>query len=256
MDEPHDFAPQVYSVSLPVFSGPMDLLLGLIERAELDITTVALAQVTGPFLAYIRGLENFKPEELSGFLSMAARLMVIKSEALLPRPPVREAGEEEPGDDLVRQLMLYKKYKEISGLLRDKDERGSRTFLRLAPPVRVEGKLDLSGLSIQDLVKAYDAILSESTRLTAAIHRIHTPTVSIRQRIDHITDSLRKTGHSTFGRLIQDRQDRAAVIVTFLALLELIKQYVVSAQQEAPFSEIEISPLGDLNAAIEIEFSD
>lgn len=247
---------QPFTVSIPVFSGPLDLLLGLIERAELDITTIALAQVTAPFLAYIRRPDNFKPEELSGFLLIAARLMVIKSEALLPRPPVREAGEEDPGDELIRQLILYKKYKEISEILRDREFGGLRTFLRLAPPLKIEGKLELSGLTFQDLVNAYESITLESTTLGLAISRISTPVVTIRQRISDITDALRKSGRSTFGRLVENQHDRTTVVVTFLALLELVKQYVVYAHQETPFAEIDITPTGDLNADIDLEFAD
>src|SRR5512142_586785 len=93
-----------YQVTTPVYEGPLDLLLQLIERAELDITRLALAQVTDQYLAYLRGMEDRLAEEVSAFLVIAARLLQIKSEALLPRPPVREAGEEDPGEALAQQL--------------------------------------------------------------------------------------------------------------------------------------------------------
>src|SRR5512142_1384917 len=94
-----------YTVAIPVYEGPLDLLLQLIERAELDITAVAIANVTDQYLAYIHKMEKQVPaEEISAFLVMAARLIQIKSEALLPRPPVHEPGEENPGEALARQL--------------------------------------------------------------------------------------------------------------------------------------------------------
>ena len=103
-----------YSVETPVFQGPLDLLLYLIERAELDITTLALAEVTDQFLDYLQNLPELSVEEVSSFLLVAAKLLQIKSEALLPRPVIREAGEEDPGEALARQLIEYKRYKEIA----------------------------------------------------------------------------------------------------------------------------------------------
>ena len=94
------------AVHTPVYEGPLDLLLDLIERAELDVTTVSLAMVTDQYLVYIHSLEQARADEISAFLVIAAKLLQIKSEALLPRPPVHEPGEENIGEDLVRQLKL------------------------------------------------------------------------------------------------------------------------------------------------------
>src|SRR5512144_516146 len=101
---------RAYTVATPVYEGPLDLLLQLIERAELDITTLALAQVTDQYLAYLRAMEEHAAEEVSAFLVIAAKLLQIKSEALLPRPPVREVGEEDPGAALAQQLLMYKRF--------------------------------------------------------------------------------------------------------------------------------------------------
>src|SRR5688572_32818830 len=124
-----------YTVNTPVYEGPLDLLLQLIERAELDITAIALATVTDQYLIYIRALQNnARPDEISAFLVIAAKLVQIKSEALLPRPPVREVGEEDPGESLARQLRIYKRFKEISNSLEEREKLGLHTYLRLAPP--------------------------------------------------------------------------------------------------------------------------
>ncbi len=137
-----------YTVQLPVFEGPLDLLLHLIERAELDITRVALAQVTDQFLGYLRAMQDRRMDLAASFVVVAARLLQIKSEALLPRPPEREAGEEDPGDALARQLRLYKQFKDVAMLLHQREEAGLRTFLRLAPPPKVPPRFDWTRLSL------------------------------------------------------------------------------------------------------------
>src|SRR5262245_58601964 len=121
-----------YTVRTPVYEGPLDLLLSLIERAELDITTVSLASVTNSYLSYIRGFTQVNPEESSAFLLISAKLLQIKSEALLPRPPARQPGEEDVGQTLVDQLKLYKRFKEIGGWMHERQENNLRTFLRIA----------------------------------------------------------------------------------------------------------------------------
>ena len=110
-----------YTVTIPVFEGPLDLLLQLIERAELDITAVSIAQVTDQFLAHIRTME-VPADEISSFLVMAARLIQIKSEVLLPRPPIRQPGEENPAEELARQLRIYKRFKEVAAWLEDRPD--------------------------------------------------------------------------------------------------------------------------------------
>ena len=143
-----------YKVQTPLYEGPLDLLLSLIERSELEITSISLAMVTDQYLAYIHSLEAANPEELSAFLVIAAKLVQIKSEALLPRPPEREPGEEDPGTALVEQLRLYKRFKEIAVWLMERQDQNLRTYLRVAPPPKVEAKLDLSNLTLADLHEA------------------------------------------------------------------------------------------------------
>src|SRR5436190_834086 len=146
-----------YTVHTPVYEGPLDLLLNLIEHAELDITSVSLAMVTDQYLVYINSLEQISADEISAFLVIAAKLLQIKSEALLPRPPERQPGEENLGQSLVDQLRLYKRFKEIGGWLNERQQENLRTYLRLAPPPKVEAKLDLSNITLEKLVAAAEA---------------------------------------------------------------------------------------------------
>lgn len=245
-----------YTVHTPVYDGPLDLLLDLIERAELDITSVSLATVTDQYLAYIRGLEQQSPDEISAFLVIAAKLLQIKSEALLPRPPARTPGEEDIARSLVDQLKLYKRFKEIGNWLNERQHANLRTYLRVAPPPKVEPKLDLSSLTLQKLVAAaQEAFAKERSKQPLGII-IAAPRVTIREKIDFITKTMKELGHSNFRALLNKGATRLEVVVTFLAMLELVKRYRIQARQESLFSEIELDRSEDWkeDEEIEIEF--
>jgi segregation and condensation protein A len=253
--EPQGIPGSTYTVAIPVYEGPLDLLLQLIERAELDITTVALAQVTDQFLAHIHSMQ-VPPEEISGFLVVAAKLLQIKSEALLPRPPVREAGEEDPGEALAQQLRIYKRFKEIANWLEERTMRNLRTHLRVAPPPKVEGRLDLSNITLTDLLAAAEAIFSEEAGKQALGTVISAPKVTIREKIVLIAERLAHSRNASFKDLLGTKPTRLEVVVTFLALLELVKRYRVAARQEALFSDIQIEKMEEWgnDEELEIEF--
>ena len=242
-----------YQVSTPVYEGPLDLLLQLIERAELDITRLALAQVTDQYLAHLRSLQERAAEDVSAFLVIAAKLLQIKSEALLPRPPVREAGEEDPGEALARQLLAYKRYKEIAQTLEARQAAGLRTYLRLAPPPKVEGKLDLSGFTIQDLAEAARAAFIHADNRPELKTVVAPPRITIRDRIRHIVTQIKTGQRTSFSRLLGKRRTRLEVVVTFLAMLELIKRRFLQAEQETLFGDIELRPAEGWQDDIEFE---
>jgi segregation and condensation protein A len=230
-----------YTVQIPVYEGPLDLLLQLIERAELDITAVALALVTDQYLKYIRAMQNeAKAEEISAFLVIAAKLIQIKSEALLPRPPVREAGEEDPAENLARQLRIYKRFKEIANWMEEREKGGLRTYLRLAPPPKLEGRLDLSDISLEDLLRAAENIFLNEKDKQALGTVISAPKVTIREKIAFIAERLSQGEQASFRELIRSAKTRLEVVVTFLAMLELIKRYRIAARQDTLFGDIEI----------------
>jgi segregation and condensation protein A len=229
-----------YTFHTPVYDGPLDLLLNLIERAELDITAVSLATVTDQYLVYIESLEQVSPDEISAFLLIAAKLLQIKSEALLPRPPAREHGEEDLGQALVDQLKLYKRYKEIGGWLHERQDANLRTFLRIAPPPKVEPKLDLSNLTLEKLVAAAEEAFAKERNKQPLGVIIAAPRVTIREKIDLITKTMKEVERSTFRALLTEGASRLEIVVTFLAMLELVKRYRLNARQEGLFSEIEI----------------
>ncbi|MFZ5855940.1 MAG: segregation and condensation protein A, partial [Chloroflexota bacterium] len=242
-----------YTVAIPVYEGPLALLLDLIERAELDITTVALAQVTDQYLAYVRALEHVTPEDISSFLVIASKLIQIKSEALLPRPPTREVGETDPAEDLARQLRLYKRFKEIGLWLEDRQSKNLRTFLRVAPPPKVEAKLDLSGISLADLLESAERIFALEQEKQSLGTVITAPKVTIREKIELIATRLRVERGATFRTLLGEKPTRLEIVVTFLALLELVKRYRVQAQQESLFSDIAIQPMEEFKEGEEFD---
>jgi segregation and condensation protein A len=242
-----------YSVHTPVFEGPLDLLLNLIERAELDITSVSLAMVTDQYLAYINSLEQINPDEISAFLVIAAKLLQIKSEALLPRPPAREPGEEDVGQALIDQLKLYKRFKEIGAWLYERQQANLRTHLRIAPPPKIEPKLDMSNLTLEQLVAVAQEALGREKAKTPLGDVIAPPRVTIREKIDLIAKTLREVERSTFRALLDQGASRLEIVVTFLAMLELVKRYRIHAHQDGLFSDIEIERMEEWTEEEEIE---
>jgi segregation and condensation protein A len=195
-------------------------------------------------------------DEISAFLVVAAKLLQIKSEALLPRPPVREAGEEDLGEALARQLQIYKRFKELATWLDERESRHLRTYLRVAPPLKIEGRLDLSDITVADLLAAAQDIFSEEADKQALGTVISAPRITIREKISLIAERLRQHPNITFNNLLGRKPSRLEVVVTFLALLELVKRYRVAARQEGLFSDIQIEKMEDWgkDEEMEIEF--
>lgn len=234
-----------YTVRTPVYEGPLDLLLDLIQRAELDITAVSLSLVTDQFLAYIHTLEETHADEISEFLVIAARLLQIKSEALLPRAPSHAPGEEDLAQSLVDRLRVYKRFKEIGQWLDGRQQAGLHTYLRVATPPKLEPKLDLSNVTLETLQMAALVAFSRTPDKEPLDSVIAAPKITIREKIDLIGRTLRQLSRASFRALLGQKPSRLEVVVTFLALLELVKRYRVQAYQEALFGEIEVRRLED-----------
>jgi len=253
-------ASTAYTIQLPVYEGPLDLLLELIEQAELDITKVALAKITDQYLAYLKRIPDHKLDDLVSFLLIAARLLQIKSEALLPRSPAFEPSEEDLGDALARQLIAYKKYKQAAGHLADRSNTGLRTFLRLSNTPTLESKLDMSGVNLGDLRRAFIDALAAAPITPEPGKVVVAQRIRVRDRIQIIVTALRKAGRITFQKIFKQKQSKLEVIVSFLALLELIKQQMVNVEQDTLFGEIKLSQgdawQGDQDMDFELEFDE
>jgi segregation and condensation protein A len=233
-----------YQVKLPIFEGPLDLLLYLIEREELDITAVSLAAVTEQYLAYMSLLENLVVDQLADFLVIAAKLILIKSQALLPRPPSIEV-EEDVGDDLVRQLLAYKQFKEVAKGLGQREMEGLRSFIRLAPPPKIEiTKVDLTGITVEDLLTAVRRALAVAEPLPPVGDVVKPLAITIRDQIALIERLLEVQTHIRFVQLLY-RRSRVEIAVTFLTVLELLKRRRIEVTQEKLFGEIIIQRAPD-----------
>ncbi len=233
-----------YRVELPVFNGPLDLLLHLIEREELDITAVSLVQVTGQYLAQVRQMGEGQIESLIDFISIGARLLLIKSRALLPRPPIvplNEEEEEDPAEALLRQLKAYKRFKSAAKWLDERQQRGLRTYLRVAPPPRLEGHLDLSGVDTETLLEAMRAVLARVETMEESLEVVRPRQLTIEDQMGKLRHSLGRGRPFLFAEILANPHDRTEIAVSLLALLELIKRREAQAHQTRMFGPIEIT---------------
>lgn len=235
-----------YVVELDVFAGPLDLLLYLIEREELDITRVALAQVANQYLAYLERMPRRDPAELSAFLVVAVKLLWIKSQALLPRPAGAEAAEEEEqAEDLVRQLQEYRRYKQAAEQLQAWWAEGRRAFGRQAgPPVLKPQVVELEGATLEALLSALQSRLAElapprPSHTLAVPHR-----VTLAEKARHIHRLLQQ-GEVFFHVLLEQAPTREEVVVTLWAVLEMFKRRWIIVEQEELFGTIVIRRRSD-----------
>jgi segregation and condensation protein A len=239
-----------YQVTLPVFEGPLDLLLHLIERQELDITEVSLAQVANQYLDHLAHIEERNPDRLADFLVVAAKLLLIKSRALLPQPAVPPEPEEgDIGDDLVRQLIEYKRFKEVAGWLATMEEEGLRSYVRLSGPPPVERTVDLGDVSLSDLLAAVREALAVRPPLPSVDRAVSPITITIDQQMGVIERKTALGQPVSFYHLLTDATTRLEVIVTLLALLELVKQLRVTMRQDRQFGNIWIEKASAEDAA-------
>jgi segregation and condensation protein A len=247
-----------YRVNTPVYEGPLDLLLHLIERAELDITTLALAQVTDQYLEYLHHLEDRNPDEVSAFLVIAARLVLIKSQALLPRPTLEGTlVEEDTGEALARQLIQYRRFKQLAGFLDERQVANLRTYLRLtSTPIKIEANLDMGELSLDDLVKAAREKLIGNFSIPLD-QVVNIPRISIRDKISTILEVLRHSPVTSFLQLVKVRS-RIEIVVTFLAMLELSKRNIIELTQSSLFGDIQLHAAGNIqeNDIGDVEFNE
>ena len=229
-----------YRVALDVYSGPLDLLLFLIRREEVDIYDIPIATVTKQYVEYIDVLELVDPEIVSEFLVLAATLIEIKSRTLLPTPPAEEGDEElvDPRSELVRQLLEYKKFKDAAHRLEDDAEQRAMRFTRKpsAPPSPSE-ELELDNLQVWDLFEAFRRLL-EQTGQAERVHRVGVDDTPIALHAADIADALSRADDKLQFETLFAGRDRPEMIGLFLALLELIRQHRVSVRQDIAFGPI------------------
>ena len=237
-----------YPVSLPIFDGPIELLLHLIERQELDITEVSLVAITDQYLRAIEAMQEIEPEALADFLVVAARLLYIKSRGLLPQPEVEEE-EEKQSEALLQQLLDYRRFKAAADELRLRASMGLRTNVRLAPP-QMERRLDLTELTIERLAAAAQRAM-RNVASSVAPPSVRAYPITVAEQMAAILERIRSQAgtegggdrYLSFTALLSQSRSRLEIVVTFLAVLELIKQREIAAEQQETFGEIVLRSL-------------
>ena len=233
-----------YKVKLEVFEGPLDLLLYLIKQDEIDIYDVSLERITSQYLEYLQAFKELNIELAGEFIVMAANLIYLKSRSLLPRdqqPPEEDAGEEDPRWELIRQLIEYKKFKDADAELNLRALEQEKIFIReTGSRANLQEPLRLGEVGIFQLINAFQMVIK---RLDARqdVQEIFSERFSVSEKIDSILQRLATGTCFRFSDLFSSAASRIEVIVTFLALLELIRLKQVRAIQKTVFDEIEIS---------------
>jgi len=234
-----------YRVNLDIYNGPLDLLLYLIRRDEVDIHDIPIAHITAQYVQYVEMLQDLDPNLAGDFLVMAATLMEIKTRMLLPTPPPEEGGEAgveiDPRAELVRQLLEYKAFKDAAGDLRDSAEQQSQKFPRRPGklPAEEEGERDLEDVQVWDLLDAFSRLMTAIGKDKPLHQVIYDDTPTELHQAD-ILDRLRREGSMTFERIFEGRTSRSEIVGLFLAMLELVRQKKVLVNQEGNFATIRV----------------
>jgi len=235
-----------YKVKLEVFEGPLDLLLYLIKRDEIDIYDISLERITRQYLEYLQAFKELKIDIAGEFVVMAANLIYLKSRSLLPldqQPPEEDADEDDPRWDLIRQLIEYKKFKEAAAQLHDRALEQERVFTRDGGGVAIsDAPWPLHEVGIFQLIHAFQEVIKR-VEAREDLQEIFGERFSVSDKIEKI---LERVGNGTpvrFSELFGQIVSRVEIVVTFLALLELIRLNQVRALQRKMFDEIEIAPI-------------
>jgi segregation and condensation protein A len=230
------------AVKTAVFEGPLDLLLHLIESEDLDITAVSLIQVTDQYVALLRSQESIDLRALADFVAVGARLLFLKSRALLPRSPEQAADDareaEEIAADLTAQLEEYRAFKSAASFLRELDEAGHRSFVRVAPPPNDWLPTGLENVTLKKLLRALSKALERLPPEEPPERVPRQPVNLAERRLSVLAAVKRRGGRLGFARLIAECRTRLEAIVTFLAVLDLLKSEELQAEQAASFGEI------------------
>jgi segregation and condensation protein A len=236
---PHDLyiPPEALEVFLDTFEGPLDLLLYLIRKQNLDILDIPIAEVTRQYMAYIELMQSLKIELAAEYLVMAAMLAEIKSRMLLPRPAAVEE-EEDPRAELVRRLQEYERYRQAAEALERLPRVGRDLYLAAIDAENLPRPKAEPKASLDDLFGAFREVLRRAEFYRH--HHIMREPLSVRERMTRILERVGAEGFVSFERLFDLKEGRMGLVVTFLAILELIKESLIVVVQQGPFAPIHV----------------
>jgi len=232
-----------YHIYLDLFEGPLDLLLFLVSKAQIDIKDIFISKVTSQYLEFVNSLQDKDMDRASDFIHMAARLIEIKSRKLLPKPRIEEEEEEDPEQALIRQLEDFKMMKEASEKLSEGHDVAKNRFYREPTEQNEKIQLDLTNVSIKTLQEAFQKmlLLTDVEPDDVAVREIHREEITVGDRMDYISNALNSKRRITFKDLFYDSPSRYEVITTFMALLEMLKLNKILVDQEGPNKKLIIT---------------
>lgn len=233
--------PDALEVFLETFQGPLDLLLYLIKRQNLDILNIPIAEITRQYMVYVELMKTFHLELAAEYLVMAAMLAEIKSRLLLPRPVDAFADEEDPRAELVRRLQEYEQIKMAAEGLDKLPQVGRNIFLTQAEVPTGSVTRPLPQVDLRELIFALGDVLKRASHMTK--HSIEREVLSIRERMSEVLARLRSDSYIEFTRFFSVHEGRMGVVVTFIAILELLKQSLIELVQHEPYSPIHLKAI-------------
>jgi len=234
--------PQALEVFLEAFEGPLDLLLYLIKKQNLDILNIPIAEITRQYMEYVDLMKDLRLELAAEYLVMAAMLAEIKSRMLLPRPASEDGDEDDPRAELVRRLQEYERYKQAAESIHELPQLGREVHEVSAPAPFVEIRRLAPRVSMDDLIHAMKDVLERADMF--ARHHVQMEPLSVRERMADIISRVKGDGFTDFAELFTVEEGRLGVVVTFLAVLELLKESLVELVQAKPFGPIHVRAMG------------
>lgn len=240
-----------YKVKLQSFEGPFDLLVYLIENAEMSIYDIEISQITSQYLEYIKAMEEMDIAVSTEFMVLASSLIEIKSKTILPRVSTGVDGvvEEDPRDELVSRILEYKRFKKAAEVLKEQEELSENIFFKPQEDLseHINNPDEYLSLDLKQFANAFTAFIDKKQRVEAVrkhYTRIEREKATMEGRITFIVNKLRqKIGRAfKFGELVPNKKDRYDVVVTFVSLLEMAKQRVVDVKQTRTYGTIEVEP--------------
>ncbi|MEM9604281.1 MAG: ScpA family protein [Pseudomonadota bacterium] len=246
MELPRDLyiPPDALEVFLEAFEGPLDLLLYLIRKQNLDILDIPITVITRQYMAYIEMMDTLRLELAAEYLVMAAMLAEIKSRMLLPRPEEIEE-EDDPRAELIRRLQQYEQIKSAAVRIDDMPRLERDLFVASAELPELRRRKPEPDVDIKQLLLALNDVFTRADQL--ANHHISREALSVREKMTHILGELRSDEFTAFADLFQPEEGRLGVVVNFLAILELIKESLIDIQQTAVFAPIYLRARGSLD---------
>ncbi|MCI6012008.1 MAG: segregation/condensation protein A [Firmicutes bacterium] len=252
-----------YKVKLQSFEGPFDLLVYLIENAEMSIYDIQISEITSQYLDYIRSMQEMDVYVASEFMVLASALIEIKSKMILPRnvdPGAENVVEEDPRSELVARLLEYKKYKEAASVLQEREERCAHIYAKPQEDISayLEKPDEYLQLDLHRFASAFHLFLQKKQKLDSVRRhytRVERERARMEERITWIADKVRRNlgQQFRFREFIQDKKDRYDIVVTFMSVLEMAKSRIVQVQQSITYGEIEICAGENVNGKVNLQ---